>query len=96
MIVRYTRQALADLDDAREFIAQERPASAMAMGQRIQHAISGLSQFPDRGRPGRVAGTRELVITRSPFIVAYRAGGGHVDVLAILHAARQWPSAFSG
>ncbi len=96
MIVRYTRQAIADLDEVREFIAQERPAAAVAIGQRIRQAISGLSQFPDRGRPGRVAGTRELVVTGSPFIVAYRVGGGHIDVLAILHAARRWPSAFSG
>jgi toxin ParE1/3/4 len=96
VIVRYTRQALADLDEAREFIAQERPAAAAAIGQRIRQATSGLSQFPDRGRQGRVAGTRELVIAGSPFIVAYRISDGHVDVLAILHAARQWPSAFSG
>jgi toxin ParE1/3/4 len=94
--VRYTRQALADLDEAREFIARERLAVAAAIGQRIRQAVSGLSQFPDRGRPGRVAGTRELVISGSPFVVAYRIIDGHVDVLAILHAARQWPSAFGG
>jgi toxin ParE1/3/4 len=92
--VRYTRQALADLDEAREFIAQERPAAAATIAQRIRQAVSGLSQFPDRGRLGRVAGTRELVISGSPFIVAYRISNGHVDVLAILHGSRQWPSAF--
>lgn len=94
MIVRYTRQALADLDEAREYVALDRPAAAHAIGQRIYEAISGLTQFPERGRPGRVAGTRELVIPGTPFLAAYRISGKHVDVLAILHGARQWPSAF--
>ena len=94
MIVRYTRQALADLDEAREHIALDRPASAQAISQRIREAISGLAQFPERGRGGRVSGTRELVIPGTPFLVAYRISSGHVDVLAILHGARQWPSAF--
>lgn len=94
MIVRYTRQALADLNEAQEYIALDRPATARAIGQRIREAISGLAQFPERGRSGRVAGTRELVIPGTPFLVAYRMSGGHVDVLAILHGARQWPSAF--
>ena len=94
MIVRYTRQALADLDEAREFISLERPTAALATGQRIREAISGLSRFPERGRPGRVAGTRELVIPSTSFVAAYRLGAGHVDVLAILHTARKWPSGF--
>lgn len=94
MIVRYTRQALADLDEARAYIAQERPSAAHAIGPRIREAIAGLVSFPDRGRPGRVAGTRELVISGTPFIAVYRVGGGDVDVLAILHGARRWPSTF--
>ena len=94
MIVRYTRQALADLDEARAYIALDRPAAAHAISRRIREAITGLAQYPERGRPGRVAGTRELVIPKTPFIVAYRVASGHVDVLANMHAARQWPSAF--
>jgi toxin ParE1/3/4 len=49
--------------------------------------------FPDRGRPGRISRTRELVIPATPFVVAYRVGNGHVDVLAIMHGARLWPGA---
>jgi toxin ParE1/3/4 len=94
VIVRYTRQALADLDEAREYVALDRPAAAQAIGQRIRQVISDLTRFPERGRPGRVAGTRELVIPGTPFLAAYRISSGHVDVLAILHGARQWPSAF--
>ena len=88
------RQALADLDEARAFIVIKRPAAAAAIGLRIRQAILGLS--PEQGRLGRVAGTREPVITGSPFVVAYRVGGGTIDVLAIPHGARKCPSAFSG
>lgn len=47
--------------------------------------------FPGMGRPGRVAGTRELVVPGTPVILAYRAHAGRVEVLRILHAKQQWP-----
>ena len=94
MKLRYTRQALADLDEARAYIAEHSPKAAAAMATRIRNAIDGLTLFSDRGRLGRVIGTRELVIPTTPFIVAYRVGDGYIDVLAILHGARRWPSAF--
>ncbi len=96
MIVRYTRQALADLDEARAYIALDRPAAAQAISRRIREAITGLAQYPDRGRLGRVTGTRELIIAGTPFVAAYRVNGEHVDVLTIMHGARRWPSAFDG
>jgi toxin ParE1/3/4 len=46
------------------------------------------------GRPGRVPGTRELVVAGTPYIVAYRVTASRVDVLAIIHAARRWPQMF--
>lgn len=94
MKLRYTRQAIADLDAARTYIAEHNPVAASNMAGRIREAINGLRLFPDRGRAGRVEGTRELVIPGTPFIVAYRSDGGTVDVLAILHAARRWPGEF--
>ena len=94
MKLRYTRPALADLDEARSYIAERSPGAGAAMAIRIRKAIDGLTLFPDRGRPGRISGTRELVIPATPFIVAYRVGDGHIDVLAIMHGARSWPEAF--
>ena len=96
MTVRYTREALANLAEARVYIARERPATAQAVAQRIRAAVALLAEHPKIGRPGRVAGTRELVISGLPYIVAYREADGHVDVLAILHGARRWPSSFKG
>lgn len=94
--MRYSQQALADLDDALAYTLQNRPDSVEAVGQRIQRAIAGLAVFPDRGRPGRIAGTRELVISGLPYLAAYRVDGGYVDILTVLHGARLWPSMFEG
>lgn len=96
MIVRYTRQALADLDEARAYIALERPQAAEAVARRIREAIDGLRKFPERGRPGRVPGTRELVVPRTQFVVPYRNSGQEIQVLAILHGKRDWPSKAAG
>ncbi|MHB0704117.1 type II toxin-antitoxin system RelE/ParE family toxin [Roseomonas mucosa] len=91
MIVRYTRQALADLDAARDYIGLDNPTAAAALAARLRDAIEGLKQFPERGRPGRVPGTRELVVPRTPFVVPYRIAGREIQVIAVLHGARAWP-----
>jgi toxin ParE1/3/4 len=92
--LRYTRQALADLEVARSYIAERNPQAAAAMAVRVREAIAGLSLFSERGRKGRVEGTRELVIPGTPFLVAYRVRPDQIEILAILHGARRWPEAF--
>jgi toxin ParE1/3/4 len=46
------------------------------------------------GRPGRVISTRELVVSGTPYIVAYRVREGVVEILAVIHGAQQWPTSF--
>jgi len=53
-----------------------------------------LPNNPEMGRPGRVPGTRELLIPRTPFIVPYRLVGNTIQILRIFHGARRWPEAF--
>lgn len=90
--LRYTRPALQDLDDACAWIAAHRPAGeAEALARMILASVEGLRVFPERGRPGRIEGTRELVIPRSRFVVPYRLVGREVQILAILHGGRAWP-----
>jgi toxin ParE1/3/4 len=43
------------------------------------------------GRPGRVPGTRELVIPKTPFIVPYRLQRKVIQILRVYHGARRWP-----
>ena len=90
--VRYTKQARNDLQDALEYIAKERPSAARDIAQVIETAIADLADYPHRGRPGRIATTRELVIPRLPFVIAYSVSTTYIDVLAIPHGARRWPS----
>lgn len=94
MKIRWTLLAVAHLESAHDFVVAERPAAAGKMMDRILSAIEALERHPDLGRPGRVSGTRELVITGTPLIVAYRLRRNEIQVLAILHGARKWPERF--
>lgn len=90
MIV-WLRRAIADRDAQLDYIAQDNPRAAIEQGDRIAHQVSQLGQHPEIGRAGRKAGTRELVISRTPFIVICRIKGTRIELLRVLHGAQQWP-----
>ncbi len=94
MRVRWDPKALERLQAEGEYIAQDSPAAAARVIARIFAATDGLAAHPLMGRQGRVTGTRELVIPRTSYIVAYRVRGDVVEVLALQHAAQQWPESF--
>ena len=56
----------------------------------IQGKVEQLPAHPKRCRPGRVNGTRELVV-RPNYIVIYAETPAVVTVLRVLHAAQMWP-----
>ncbi len=89
--VRWTGQALANLDAQAEHIAIDNPKAASDMVQRIFAVVDALADFPALGRPGRVAGTREIIVPATPYIVIYRDRGAEVQVLRVLHATQRWP-----
>jgi toxin ParE1/3/4 len=62
------------------------------MVDRIDRAIHNLIAHPGIGRAGRIAGSRELVVSGTPYIVAYRLRGRTVELLGVIHAARRWPN----
>ena len=94
MMVRWTRLAVHDLDAAYEYIAQSSPDAALNIVERIEAAVAALTRHPRIGRAGRVSGTRELVVTGTPFIVAYRTAASGIDILAVIDGARMWPDRF--
>ena len=83
--------ALADRQAIFDFIEADNPRAAIAIDERIQTRVMGLARFPEMGRSGRVEGTRELVVSGTPYIAAYRVDGETVRILRILHGAQQWP-----
>ena len=92
MRIKWLRTALANLNAEAEYIAQDDPAAASRVVNLIVEAVKRLREFPASGRPGRVPGTRELVIPGTPYIVPYRVRGDSVEILRVFHAARRWPS----
>jgi toxin ParE1/3/4 len=91
LTIRWTKQAIADIDRIYDFIAANNPRAARAVVDTIDRAISSLSVHPRLGRSGRVAGSRELVVANTPFIVAYRIRHRAIELLGVIHASRRWP-----
>jgi toxin ParE1/3/4 len=75
-------------------MAADNEPAATKIANYIWNSVDMLARHPMAGRAGRVPGTRELVITGTPIIVAYRIEKNEVRVLAVLHAAREWPEEF--
>jgi addiction module RelE/StbE family toxin len=92
--LRYTRRALLDLTEIYDFIATDNPAAGRRVLAEIRREIRQLQDHPGLGRRGRVEDTRELLISRFPFVVAYRDLRGEIQVLSVLHSARSWPAGF--
>ena len=86
--------ALSDRDDIFTHIEADSPRGAIAVDERIAAAARRLVEFPESGRPGRVPGTRELVVPGTPYIAAYAAPTTSVRILRVLHGAQIWPDDF--
>jgi addiction module RelE/StbE family toxin len=91
--LRWTRRALARLDQIGGYIAKENPEAAARVITRIVTAVDALAEQPGIGRPGRIRTTRELVLADIPYIIPYRVTDGYIDILTVMHAAQQWPEA---
>jgi toxin ParE1/3/4 len=91
----WTKAAISDLEKLAAYIAEDSEQNAELVEARIHVSARLLSLLPGAGRPGRVKGTRERVISRTPYILVYRLQSKTVRVLRVYHAARRWPSRFS-
>jgi toxin ParE1/3/4 len=83
--------ALSDRDAIFSHIEADNPRAAVHVDEQIVAAVRRLIEFPESGRPGRVAGTREMVVPRTPYIVAYVVVPEMVRILRVLHGAQIWP-----
>ena len=83
--------ALKDRIEAFHYIAKDSLQNAIAVDDAIEAQCDQLIDFPESARAGRIAGTRELVITGYPFIVVYRLSEDMVHLLRVINTSRDWP-----
>lgn len=94
MQIIWEESALADLQHIRTYIAKDNPVAARRIAANIKQAVERLANHPDSGRPGRVADTRELIVSDTPYIAAYQVSADAILILRVLHGARKWPEHF--
>lgn len=86
----WTPEAILDREEIYDYIESDNPVAALALDELFLEKVSRLVDHPGLGRPGRVAGTRELVVHQN-YILVYDTASDVMRVLRVLHAARQWP-----
>ena len=91
MMVQWLLEASQQRYDQLDYIAQENPIAAIQLDEEIETQTESLAQHPRIGREGRVTGTLELVIARTPFLAVFRVAAGQIQVLNLLHQSQQWP-----
>ena len=91
MIVRWTTAAAQDLTRITRHIRRDNPTAARNVAKTIFDAGNALETFPNRGREGRIPGTREIVFPGWPFILVYQVTQNAVEILSIYHGAQDWP-----
>lgn len=90
MKIIWSRRAIRHLTHVRDYIARENANAAKEVAGRILEAVDQLATYPNLGRPGRKAGVRELVVTRTPYIIPYRIRGERIELIAVFHGRQRW------
>lgn len=98
MKVRWLLDALADLEAIADHIAEDDPVAACETTERLLDLVD--LQLPNNPHIGRVCehipDARELIDSRSRYIIVYRVRSGVVEILRVRHAARRWPPKVTG
>jgi toxin ParE1/3/4 len=92
MKIVWTARARHHLREVYEYWSREESENAAdRMLDRIFSVVELLERNPEMGRYGRIATTRELVLSPLPFLLAYRVRRNKIEIIALLHGARKWP-----
>ena len=91
MNVVWSPRALRHLTAIRKYIEKDSDQSSARVAGRIPDAIEILRTQPHMGRPGSLAGTRELVVAGTPYIVPYRVRRDRLELIAVFDGRRNWP-----
>lgn len=85
----WSPDSVADLRQLRDYISARNPRAASGVVAEIVAAVNRLAELPSMGRPGRMPGSREWVV--APYVVIYGVSTDIVEVIRVIHGARQWP-----
>ena len=91
MTIVWAPRAIEHLAHLRAYIAQDNPKAANRVAAALLEAVERLAELPNLGRPGRIAGTRELVVPGTPYVIPYRLRGDRLEVIAVFHGRQKWP-----
>ncbi len=91
MRIVWTDRALIHLEAIGAYLEERSPAGSTRVLEAIGNGVESLGRHPWRGRSGRVRRTRELVVPRTRYLVAYRLRGEDLEILAVIHGAQRWP-----
>ncbi len=94
MEVKWLNKALKNLDQEAEYIATDNPEAARLIVQQIRSSIALLAKNPSLGRPGRIIGTRELIVNKIRYLVPYRVRNESIEILRIFHTSRKLPKSW--
>ena len=90
--LRWTPRALARLDQIGKYISEHDPVAAEKTLHRLVATAMKLQERAFMGRPGRKAGTRELVVSGLPYVIVYRVLGESIDIITVFHSSQNWPA----
>jgi addiction module RelE/StbE family toxin len=91
MKLRWSPRAIRRLALIHDYIARDSPDAASRVAAVIVQSALHLERLPLMGRPGRIEGTRELVIPGLPYILPYRVAGDEIQISSVIHTSRRWP-----
>lgn len=89
MRLRYTREALADLDAVLDHTRQHSPQGARRVQQRIRTIVDLIVRHPEIGRVTSRNGMRQINASPYPYLIFYRATGDEVVIHGVRHGARR-------
>jgi len=91
MNIVWSPRARVRMIELRNYIAEQNPYAAETVAKRVLDAIELLAKFPQMGRPGRIDGTRELIVPDISIIICYRLAKDYIEIATVQRAEQSWP-----
>jgi toxin ParE1/3/4 len=91
VIIVWSPRAVEHLTHLRSYVERDNPKAANRVATSLVETVERLAELPNLGRPGRVAGTRELVVPGTPYVIPYRLRSDRLEVIAVFHGRQKWP-----